>query len=176
MTPITETAHLGGNAGVSFRYSGHNHCGLQVEVNYQQRGWREVNKTSGIDYQRTLHYISVPFLTHIYFGKNGANGFINLGPQIGYCFRDVAKGTKNPSLAHQYDALDQPFDWGIAGGVGFYYKTKKAGIYQIDIRVDYSLGTIYNTRTTDYFSQANPLDVSINLGYYWEFKGKGGRR
>lgn len=71
-------AYVGPTAGLLFRYSGHKCCGLQLELNYMQRGWRETT----IGYRRELDYIEMPFLTHIYFG-NKFRGFVNLGPQIG---------------------------------------------------------------------------------------------
>lgn len=171
MTPLTETAMLGYNGGLVFRYSGHKCCGLQVEVNYMTRGWREVNKESSIDYGRQLSYIEVPFLTHIYFG-NKARGFINLGPQVGYLILDKVSGNPNPEYTHQYEPITNKIDWGIAGGVGFYYRTPKAGTYEMEVRFNYSLGSIYGTRTTDFFSQANPMDLSVNIAYMWDFKQK----
>lgn len=171
MTPLTKTALLGPNGGLVFRYNGHKCCGLQVEVNYMTRGWREVNKDYGIDYCRTLSYIEVPFLTHINFGKK-ARGFINLGPQIGYCIMDKATGTPNPMLSHQYEPIEKKIDWGVAGGVGFYYRTPKAGAYQVEARFNFSLGGIFGTQTVDYYNMASPMDLSINIAYLWEFRQK----
>lgn len=173
MKPLTETALLSGTGGVAFRYVGHKYCALQIELNYQQCGWREVNTDKTIDYKRQLNYLMIPFLSHVYFGSEKAKGFINLGPQIGYCFSDVTAGEQNPQMVHQYGSLDSRFYWGIAGGVGFYYRTPKAGVYQIEARVTYGLGSVFGTRTTDFFSQANAIDLGLHLGYFWEFKEKG---
>lgn len=172
MTPITNAVVLGGNGGLVFRYSGHKCCGLQVEVNYMQRGWREYSATDGVDYRRKLQYIEVPFLTHVYFGRKDAKGFLNLGPQIGYCIKDENSGTRNPNLIKQYAEIENRFDWGVAGGIGFYYNTHKAGVYQIEARFNYSLGGIYPSGTTDYFSSANLMDLSLNLAWLWEIKQK----
>lgn len=170
MTPITNAVVLGGNGGLVFRYSGHKCCGLQVEVNYMQRGWREYNADAGVDYRRKLQYIEVPFLTHVYFGKKDAKVFLNLGPQIGYCFREEENGTRNPNHIHQYAEIENRFDWGVAGGLGFYYNTHKAGVYQIEARFNYSLGGIYPLGATDFFANANHMNLSVNLAWLWEIK------
>ena len=86
------------NGGLVFRYAAHKVCAIQVEANYMQRGWREqiaLGTGSTMDYTRQLDYIEIPLLMHLYFGKQRFRGFINLGPQIGYCIRDIA--TQLPS-------------------------------------------------------------------------------
>ena len=171
MTPITQACVLGGNGGFVFRYSGHKCCAVQVELNYQHRGWREHSDAG--TYSRELHYIELPFLMHIYFGNPRWRGFVNLGPQIGYCVKDNGGvGTQiNTTTTTQYQQpIDHPFDWGLAGGVGFYYRSKKAGVYQFETRVNYSFGGICGTGLIDHFNMASPLDLSINLAWMWEIK------
>lgn len=170
MKPLTKAIVLGANGGLVFRYSGQKCVGVQVELNYLQRGWREQNSELGIDYTRRLHYIELPFLTHIYFGKKLCRGFINLGPEIGYCFREQTSGTQNPLANKQYANIDNRFDWGVAGGLGLAFRTPKAGLYQLEARFNYGLGTIFSSKATDYFSQSNPIELSINLAWMWEFR------
>ncbi|MDE6297045.1 MAG: PorT family protein, partial [Muribaculaceae bacterium] len=74
---------LGGNAGVTFRYIEENHFGLIAEINFEQRGWKENFEEYPFSYQRTLNYIQIPFLAHIYFGRR-ARFFFNAGPEIGF--------------------------------------------------------------------------------------------
>ena len=109
MSPITDAVVLGGNGGLVFRWSGQKCCAVQVELNYLQRGWREANEEGA--YTRALHYIELPFLMHIYFGSPTVRGFVNLGPQIGYCVYDNGgTGTKQTSEVHQYSPIEKPFD------------------------------------------------------------------
>lgn len=166
------------NGGLVFRYAGHKVCGLQVELNYMQRGWRELlqaeDGTTVVDYRRMLDYIELPLLMHIYLGREHFRGFINLGPQIGYCFRDIAIYPSQYEMvissAPHHQPIDKPFDWGLAGGLGCYYRTKKIGLFQLEARFNYSMGTIYNNRKVDYFSQSNAMNLSINFAYMWEIK------
>ncbi len=152
MTPITNAAVLGGNGGLVFRYAGHKYCHFQTELNYLHRGWATYTEAAGHTYNN-LHYIELPIFMHLNFGSEVGKWFLNLGPQIGYCVKDETK------------TVDHRFNWGLAGGTGFYIQTKKAGLYQLEIRVDYSFGGIYGTTLTDKYSLASPFDLSINLGW-----------
>ena len=176
---VLNTAMLSGQGGVIFRYAGHKCCGLQVELNYMQRGWRE-NTTAedsldvDVHYKRRLNYIEIPFLAHIFFGKKMVRGFLNVGPQIGYCFSESSSGTKhpNPVKQEQYKPLDNKFDWGLAGGLGMLVRTPKAGVFQLEARFCYSFGDYFKNSKMDYFSKSNPICLSVNVGYLWEIKPK----
>lgn len=171
MSPITQAVVLGGEGGFVFRYSGQKCCAIQVELNYLQRGWREANE--GGAYIRRLHYIEIPFLMHIYFGSPSFRGFVNLGPQIGYCvYDDHGHGVRQAVSTQQYASIDKPFDWGATGGIGCYYRSKKSGIYQLEVRFNYSLGTLFASSATDYFSMSNPIELGIGLAWMWEIKPK----
>lgn len=171
MTPITNASILGGTGGFVFRYAGHKYCAVQVELNYEQRGWAE--KNSAGQYTRRLHYVELPLLMNINFGSERWRGFFNLGPQIGYCvWDDGGKGTQISTELTHYNPIELPFDWGLAGGLGFYYRSRHAGVYQFEARFDYSFGGIYNTRPIDHFTMANPMDLSLHLAWLWEFKKK----
>lgn len=163
------------NGGLVVRYAAHKVCALQLELNYMQRGWREVLPATAtspaVDYRRQLDYIQLPLFMHLAFG-NKFRGFLNIGPQIGYCFRDTEYGTKNPLYTHHYQPIQQPFDWGLAGGLGMYYRTNKIGTFQLEARFNYSLGSVFNNRITDYFTSANPMNLSINFAYLWEIRIK----
>ena len=147
MSPITKACVLGGNGGFVFRYAGHEYCGFQMELNYEHRGWTQ----SGTPH--SLHYIELPILMHLHFGSPFCQWFFNLGPQIGYCVKD-----ESSTITH-------PFDWGLAAGTGVLFNTKKAGTYHLEIRYDFSLGGVLGTTVTDKHNMANPMDLSVNLGW-----------
>lgn len=159
MTPITSACVLGGNAGLVFRYAGHKYCSFQLELNYEHRGWAQGSE-SGAKTRHSLHYVEVPILMHLNFGSEVCRWIFNLGPQIGYCVYD------------EKHSIEKPFDWGLAAGTGFYVKTKNAGVYELEIRYDFSFGGVFGTQLTDAYSMASPMDLSLNLGWYWPIKGK----
>ncbi|MCQ2345688.1 MAG: PorT family protein [Paludibacteraceae bacterium] len=167
---IKNTAFLSGNGGLVFRYNGHKCCGLQLELNYAQKGWRET--TDSHSYKRTLDYIEIPFMTHIWFGKPTFRGYVNIGPQIGYCIRETHSGTEQVEEIHQYNAIDKRFTWGVCGGLGFYGRSQKAGCFQLEARFNYNLGTLFKSTPADHFSQSNMMALSINLAYLFEIKPK----
>jgi hypothetical protein len=173
MKPITNACVLGGNGGFVFRYAGHKYCHFQMELNYVHRGWAEKN-AAGEHYSRNLHYIELPIMMHLNFGSQTCRWFFNLGPQIGYCVKDEGNnGTLvNGSGQTEYQAIDHPFDWGLIAGTGIYFPTRRAGVYQIEARFDYSFGGIFGTGVTDHFSMASPMDLSLNIAWMWPIRKK----
>ena len=163
---IVKACVLGGNGGFVFRYAGHKYCALQMELNYVHRGWAEHIDTIG-SYSRRLHYIEIPMLMHLNFGSTKCRWFLNAGPQIGYCVKDDGNsGTLiNGVNQTEYAPIKNRFDWGILAGTGVYFITPKAGIYQLEVRFDYSFGGVFGTNLTDHFNTASPMDLSINLGW-----------
>lgn len=164
------------NGGLVFRYAEHKVCALQVECNYMQNGWAEVYGTEASNqtiYTRKLHYIQVPFLMHLGFGRKGFRGFFNLGPQIGFCVADQSYWSNTNALQQnqlQHQLIDNKFDWGAAAGLGCYYKSQKAGVFQLEARFHFSLGGAFDVGQLEHFKMANPMGISLNLGYLWEFK------
>ena len=154
MSPITKACVLGGNGGLAFRYAGHKYCAFQVEINYQHRGWA-VGSESGEKTTHSLHYVEVPILMNLNFGNDLCRWIFNLGPQIGYCVKD------------DFQSIEKPFDWGLAAGTGFYIRTPHAGVYELEIRFDYSFGGVFGTSVTDSYRMASPIDLSLNLGWYF---------
>ncbi len=167
---VIGTAVLGGNGGFVFRYNGHKYCGLQVELNYMQRGWRETVDTINIRYSRRLHYIELPFLFHLYFGSARHRAFLNIGPQIGYCLASQASGTGHPTYTEQYKPVAMPFEYGLAAGLGYVARTQSAGCFQLEARFNYSFSDLFPNHKSDYFAQSSPMALSLNLAYLWEIK------
>lgn len=163
MTPITNACVLGGNGGLVFRYIGHKYCAFQMELNYEHRGWAQGNASIGRTVH-SLHYIELPILMHLNFGSTTCRWYFDLGPQIGYCIYDES------------NSIDKPFDWGLAAGTGVEIQSRRAGMYLIGARFDFSLGGVYGTSVTDSHSMANPMDLSINVGWLMPVKSQAERK
>lgn len=153
--------YLGPNAGLVFRYSGQKCCGLQVELNYMQRGWHE----TPIGYRRRLDYVEMPFLTHIWFGRK-FRGFVNLGPQVGFLVHESHYGLPE-KVQPQHLPLNKHFDWALAAGLGMLYRSI-AGVWQLEARFNYSFGDVFANHKTDYFSRSNCMNLSLNLAWFWQ--------
>ncbi len=178
-------SYLAPTAGIVFRYMGHKICGLQVEANWMQKGWNEYEiseEEKVVSYSRQLDYVEVPLLCHLAFGKR-CRGFINLGPQFGYLVHEAptlasaeqqdwwTDSNVDARIGKQYRQIENKFDWGVAGGLGFYARTRKAGVYQIEARFNYSLGTYFANSQMDYFRNSNAMGLSLCFAYLWQFKG-----
>jgi hypothetical protein len=147
MSPFLDGCVLGGNGGLVFRYAGHKYCHFLMELNYTHRGWKQ----SGTAYN--LHYIELPILMHLNFGSETSRWIFNLGPQIGYCLYDESA------------IIDKPFYWGLTAGTGVEFHSRHAGVYVLEARFAFALGGIYGTSVTDSHSMANPMDLSVTLGW-----------
>ena len=158
------------SGGLVVRYISEKHFGIQLELNYSQRGWKEVTDTIYINkYSRSLAYIELPFLTHIYFNLDkNVRLIFTLGPQIGYHIgekeieREINDEYRNTSY---FDLpVQQSFDYGLKGSGGLEFRTK-AGSIILEGRYYFGLSNIFNSTKADLF-QASPNQViGANLTY-----------
>lgn len=156
---------LGFDIGAAFRYVADRNVGVQIEVNFIQKGWKE----GANNYTRQLSYIEIPFLTHVYFGKK-LRGFVNFGPGISLLVSDTKMGREPAVLEKQYLSVDNVFDYGLMGGLGGMVHTSNAGAYQIEARFYYGLGTVFSNRKSAYFSTSTQMNLSLNLAWFWPIK------
>jgi len=160
--PIVEQSYLlAYQGGFVFRYISEKHLGVQAELNYIQRGWSESGKT----FSKRLDYIELPFLTHIYFGKN-ARFFLNLGPEIGYLINETILQNSNPgSTAEQHiRAIQNKFKYGLTAGLGFSFHIKRQ-VLQLEARGNFAASDIYSNDRRDYFDNSNLITASATLSW-----------
>ncbi|RNC65238.1 PorT family protein [Proteiniphilum sp. X52] len=169
--------------GVSAKYISEKNLGIVVEVNYAQRGWEEeFDPASDFSYSRTLNYVEMPFMTHIYAGKK-ARFILNLGPQISLLVGHSqkmsqaladdleARRAENPerSIGMQYEGIYplKPIDYGLVGGIGMELKTG-IGNFDLEGRYYFGLGDIFTNRRTEdaYFSRSASRVIEAKLTYY----------
>ncbi len=163
---VSQGMLMGYNGGLVFRYIAEKNAGVQLELNYSQRGWTE---SSGL-YTKQLNYLELPFMTHIYMGKKN-RFFINIGPKISYLLseNELLNLTSGSTAVEQTTNLQNRFDYGLCGGIGLLFSLGK-NVIQLDSRVNYSLNDIYSNKKSDYFSNSNNLNVSVNLAWMLKIK------
>jgi len=158
------------SGGLSVRFISEKHFGIQVELNYSQRGWKELTDTIYINkYSRSLSYLELPFLTHIYFNLDkNVKLIFNLGPQIGYYIgaREINREIKDPERDTSYYDLpvQKPFDYGLKGTMGLEFITK-AGSFIVDGRYYFGLSDIFNNTKADLFQASPNKIIGVNLTY-----------
>jgi len=161
------------SGGLTVRYISENHFGIQVELNYSQRGWKERTDTIHINrYARSIAYLEVPVMTHIYFNLAKPLRLIfNLGPQFGYYLnqKEIERNileNPDPDIEAVYydDPVQKPFDYGLKGGMGFEFRTKKSSII-LDLRYYFGLSDVFNNAKKDWFQASNNRVIGLNLTY-----------
>ena len=176
--------NMGQTAGVTFRYMEEKHFGLILEANITRAGWKENFEDTDFNYSRTLTYLQVPILTHIYFGSQKMRGFVNLGPQLGYYLGESISANfdyKNvnsvPGFPTENRYLDQltlgvksKFDYGLAFGAGTEFIAKRKHSFSLEARLYYGLGSVFPSKKKDTFSASSNMTLSITLGYAFRVK------
>lgn len=163
--PAVDQTYLTGiNAGVVFRHNSEKNLGVQAELNYAERGWLESDGTNEL-YARRLQYAEIPFLTHIYMGKQ-TRFYINFGPKIAYLIgeEELLNSYINSTSTQHTTEIQNKLEYGLAAGFGILTKFKKH-IIQLDLRGAFSLSDNYSNAKKDYFDNSNNMYVSANIGW-----------
>ena len=179
-------SHNGMAFGVTARYMSEKYfkmmCGIQAEINYTQRGWKEkIEDGSGNTYSRTMNYVEVPLLAHLAFGKDaldkGMKFFVNMGPQVAYFISEKEKKSAewNPNyrpngVNQQYGKMvENKFDYGLLGGVGMELSTK-VGHFLLEGRYYYGLSDFWGSSKKDEFGRSGHNYMGIKLAYLFDIK------
>lgn len=180
---VRQKMAVGITGGVMVRYIEENHFGLIAELNFVQRGWQEDFEDAPYNYTRTLNYVELPVLAHIYFGRRG-KFFFNAGPQVALYLGDKTKSNFDPS---QMEALpdfpvsnrmneqmllkvSQKFDYGISAGLGAEFNINKRNSIAFEARFYYGLGNVFPAKRVDTYSASNQMTISATLGYWFRIK------
>lgn len=180
---IDQTWTTGATMGVRARYTEEKLFGIIAELNITQRGWKEKYEPGdNFSYRRTLTYLQLPLLTHIYFGSDKFRGFVNLGPEVGYMISskisadfDYCNIGSVPGYPMGYRTSEQldmeisnKFDYGIAGGIGMEYFINRRNSVMLEGRFYYGLGNIFPASKRDFFSASRSMAIEITAG--WMFR------
>lgn len=153
--------------------------GIQFEVNYSERGWKEnIDDGSGDSYARSLRYIEIPFLAHLSFGKDrghGARVFINAGPQMGYYLsqKEFRSESWDPSfrpnhVVAQYNLnVAHKFEYGITAGAGAEVRTG-LGNFIVEGRYYFGLSDIFGNSKKDFFGRSANTYMGVRLCYLFD--------
>jgi hypothetical protein len=181
---IKQKSHNGMAFGVTARYMCEKYfnmmCGIQAEINYTQRGWKEdIDDGSENTYSRTMNYIEVPLLAHLAFGKDaldkGVKFFINMGPQVAYFLSEKEKMSEEWNPAYRPNGVNQQygkwvenkFDYGILGGMGLELSTK-AGHFLLEGRYYYGLADFWGSSKKDEFGRSGHSYMGVKLTYLFD--------
>ncbi len=177
--------HLGGFGGLRFRYAEERHVGLLAELNIEQRGWCEDfrEQNDKFSYSRSLTFVELPVMTHIFFGSRVVKGVINLGPQVGYMIGssvssnfdyanvgNVAGFPARRSTDQMWMPIKNRFDYGIAAGLGLEFAVNRKNSVTLEGRFYYGLGNIFASSRRDPFSASRGMSIMVTAGYWLRLK------
>ena len=170
--------------GLTLRYTCEKYlsavCALQTELNYIDLGWKEVIEPEyGTDtYYRQIHYLQVPFLARLGWGREvkGFQGYLILGPQIGFYlgekehYSNPWAGSPRPNnITQQYGRKVQNFfEYGITGGVGAEISAGRVGHFLIEGRYHYGLADIFHNSKRDPFGRSANGAIIIKATYLFD--------
>ena len=182
-TPEVHQKSLQGlTMGITARYTEERFFGLIGEVNLMQRGWQEDftrDEAPDFQYSRTLTYVQIPLLTHIYFGSRKVKFFFNLGPEVGFMINDKIdanfdymnyasiEGFPQGYRTNEQLKMDiqNKFDYGIAGGAGVEFFINRRNSLLLEGRYYFGLGNIFKATKRDYFASSRSTSIEISLAY-----------
>lgn len=181
---IKQKSHNGMTFGVTARYMSEKYfkmmCGIQAEINYTQRGWKEnIEDGTGNTYSRTMNYVEIPLLAHLAFGKDaldkGMKFFVNMGPQVAFFLSEKEKMSEDWDPSYRQNGVNQQygkwvennFDYGILGGIGMELSTK-AGHFLLEGRYYYGLSDFWGSTKKDEFSRSGHTYMGVKLTYLFD--------
>ena len=167
-----------------------------AEVNLVQTGWKEnimdmdnqpvyyvndTEKANPLSYERHMKYVQVPIMARLGWGRErkGLQGFIQLGPQIGFFLDESTTSNLQPGIGTQTErsskivaqdtmAVQKKFDYGIAVGGGIEFSHPKVGHFILEGRYYYGLGDIYKNSKSDFFGRSNFGQIVIKATYLFD--------
>ena len=199
--PEVPQKKLGGmTGGVTLRYTCEKYfksvCAIVAEVNLVQTGWKEnimdmdnqpvyyvndTEKANPLSYERHMKYVQVPIMARLGWGRErkGLQGFIQLGPQIGFFLDESTTSNLQPGIGTQTErsskivaqdtmAVQKKFDYGIAVGGGIEFSHPKVGHFILEGRYYYGLGDIYKNSKSDFFGRSNFGQIVIKATYLFD--------
>lgn len=181
---IKQKSHNGMAFGLTARYMCEKYfnmmCGIQAEINYTQRGWKEdIEDGTENTYSRTMNYVEIPLLAHLAFGKDaldkGAKFFINMGPQVAFFLNEKEKMSDNWDPSNRPNGVNQQygkwvenkFDYGLLGGLGVELSTK-AGHFLLEGRYYYGLADFWGSTKKDEFGRSGHSYMGVKLTYLFD--------
>ncbi len=176
---IVQDSKMGETFGFVYRYIEEKYFGIQAELLFAQRGWKDrLEDFPNYHFERSYSYLELPIMSHIFFGNNRVRGFVNLGPSISYYLGNDKIKTNIISgeevafeTTHHGLEITNRFDYGIIGGAGLELRFGKNTVL-IEGRYYFGLGDMFPNEKRDYFESSANQYISIKTAYLFRVGGK----
>ena len=185
MPKVPESMIMGWTAGAVVRYTEEKHVGVVGEINISQRGWKEsYDPGQEFSFSRQLTYVTIPVMTHIFFGPKKFKCFINLGPEVAFMIANSTKANFDynnittvdgfPVSSRQTEQMTMPIknkiDYGITAGIGAEWKINRRNSVMIEARYYFGLGNLFDSDKKATFSSSRPSSIEATAGYMFRIK------
>ena len=147
--------------------------------------------SQSLAYSRQMTYVQVPVFARLGWGRerSGFQFFFQIGPQFGTFLNEKTESNfdiRNPEfnpysdeyqyygkrashvVAQDTMAVENKFDYGIAGGLGIEFSNRHLGHFLLEGRYYYGLGDIYGNTKRDYFGRSNHTNIVVKLTYLFD--------
>lgn len=162
-TNIEQKYLFGYSGGLVFSYYSESYAGIQIELNYTEKGWSGIPDSAEY-YEGRLTHIALPFLTSITIGKSKIFCAINLGPYISYQISaDITSNIDYPL------ETDNKFEFGFCGGIGPGFRSS-IGTFVLEGRYFNSLTNFFDTSETTEFRASRTQSINVSLTYLIKIK------
>jgi len=153
---FTYTADIGFNSGYQVGVVMMNflrpHYGIQMELNYTQKGYVQRFDTGEPDFVTDFDFVELPFLVNVYSGKNELHFFANAGCFFEYLITAKTSGNITDTDEEDFHPFDPNRDprigYGFRGGVGGFYEFN-FGTLMLEGSFSYSLSNFLDPITLD---------------------------
>jgi hypothetical protein len=163
----TDYSFLSGlNGGLVFLYYSEPNRGIQLELNFTQRGWDELPDSANF-YSRQINYIELPFLSHFDVGKNKTRFFIIGGPTISYSVSEKETiDIDNEELMKEYynTGIDNKFALDLTFGIGVNRLTRH-GVIQLDFRFSQGMSNLFSENNAPGLQATQNQFLGVKLSY-----------
>ncbi|GHA74222.1 porin family protein [Pontibacter akesuensis] len=158
---------LAPTGGLVFTHMAQSKLGVQVELNYVQRGWEET-LDSTTSYTRRLNYLELPLMTRVALGSRNTRFILTLGPYASYMLSEKSSVDGNivsgEGTGYLYKDVVNSFMYGLNLGIGVAQKTG-LGTFQLESRVTHSLSNLFDAVEPQGLSSSKNPNIALTLSY-----------
>lgn len=167
---VRQRMPMGLVAGVVASVENATYTGVQLELNYTQRGWREyyTGSRSDLSFLRRLHFVNLPLLCHLYYPLGSFRVGVRVGPQMSWVIAESSIAQGDGFLEYEKERHNKPlahrFTWGVSAGPALSFSWGKQRL-ELEGRFYYGLNDLFLTSIQDAYSNANELSILGKVNY-----------